>query len=126
MNFEIQATPRTPFLMLNTKSYRIVLEGESYPEDTKKFYDEPMSTLHKFLGMDHPENVVSQFKLKYFNSSSAKVLLDLFLVIEEAAVRGNKMTIEWHFTKDDDNMRELGEEFSEELNQAEFKLVSIP
>jgi hypothetical protein len=54
------------------------------------------------------------------------VLLDLFLVIEEAAVRGNKMTIEWHFTKDDDNMRELGEEFSEELNQAEFKLVSIP
>jgi len=126
MNFEIQATPRTPFLMLDTKSYRIVLEGESYPEDTKKFYDEPMSTLHKFLGMDHPENVVSQFKLKYFNSSSAKVLLDLFLVIEEAAVRGNKMTIEWHFTKDDDNMRELGEEFSEELNQAEFKLVSIP
>jgi len=126
MNFEIQATPRTPFLMLNTKSYRIVLEGESYPEDTKKFYDEPMSTLHKFLGMDHPENVVIQFKLKYFNSSSAKVLLDLFLVIEEAAVRGNKMTIEWHYTKDDDNMRELGEEFSEELNQAEFKLVSIP
>jgi hypothetical protein len=126
MNFEIQATPRTPFLMLNTKSYRIVLEGESYPEDTKKFYDEPMSTVHKFLGMDHPENVVSQFKLKYFNSSSAKVLLDLFLVIEEAAVRGNKMTIEWHFSKDDDNMRELGEEFSEELNQAEFKLVSIP
>jgi len=126
MNFEIQATPRTPFLMLNTKSYRIVLEGESYPEDTKKFYDEPMSTVHKFLGMDHPENVVSQFKLKYFNSSSAKVLLDLFLVIEEAAVRGNKMTIEWHFIKDDDNMRELGEEFSEELNQAEFKLVSIP
>jgi len=126
MNFEIQATPRTPFLMLDTKSYRIVLEGESYPEDTKKFYDEPMSTVHKFLGMDHPENVVSQFKLKYFNSSSAKVLLDLFLVIEEAAVRGNKMTIEWHFTKDDDNMRELGEEFSEELNQAEFKLVSIP
>jgi hypothetical protein len=112
--------------MLDTKSYRIVLEGESYPEDTKKFYDEPMSTVHKFLGMDHPENVVSQFKLKYFNSSSAKVLLDLFLVIEEAAVRGNKMTIEWHFTKDDDNMRELGEEFSEELNQAEFKLVSIP
>jgi len=125
MNFEIQATPRTPYLMLNTDAYRIVLEGESYPEDTKKFYEEPMSTVHKYLGMDHSENVVCQFKLKYFNSSSAKVLLDLFLVIEEAAERGNKLTIEWHFTEDDDNMRELGEEFSEELNQAEFKLVSI-
>jgi hypothetical protein len=68
---------------------------------------------------------VCQFKLKYFNSSSAKVLLDLFMAIETAAERGNKLTIEWHYAEDDDNMRELGEEFSEELSQAEFKLVSV-
>jgi hypothetical protein len=125
MNFEIQASPRTPYLMLNAESHLIVLAGESYPEDTRKFYDVPMSTVHKYLEIDHPENVVCQFKLKYFNSSSAKVLLDLFMAIETAAERGNKLTIEWHYADDDDNMRELGEEFSEELSQAEFKLVSV-
>ena len=45
--------------------------------------------------------------------------------IEEAAQAGNDMSVEWHYAEDDDNMQELGEEFSEELQTAQFALMTF-
>jgi hypothetical protein len=102
-----------------------LLEGESYPEDTKKFYDAPLSNVYTFLEVKDDAKGVFSFKLKYFNSSSAKVLMDLFLAIEESATKGNQFKIEWHYAADDDNMQELGEEFAEELDKADFVMVTF-
>ena len=94
-------------------------------EDTKKFYDAPLANVYSYLETDVDTHAVFSFKLKYFNSSSAKVLMDLFLAIEESASRGNQFKIEWHYASDDDNMQELGEEFAEELDKAEFEMVAF-
>lgn len=122
---DIPATARTPRLTFDPAACQFLLEGESYPEDTKKFYDTPLSHVYAFLETGAPAASVFVFRLKYFNSSSAKVLMDLFLAIEEAAARGHDLKVEWHHAEDDDNMQELGEEFSEELNQAKFALVTF-
>lgn len=123
--FDIAATARTPRLSFDPATGVFVLEGESYPEDTKKFYDAPLSNVYSYLETDTETNALFTFKLKYFNSSSAKVLMDLFLAIEEASARGNTVKIEWHYASDDDNMQELGEEFAEELEKAEFSMVAF-
>jgi hypothetical protein len=120
---DIAATARTPHLGFDPAAGVFLLEGESYPEDTKKFYDAPLSNVYSFLDLKLDSKAVFAFKLKYFNSSSAKVLMDLFLAIEESASRGNHFTIEWHYASDDDNMQELGEEFAEELDKAQFAMV---
>ncbi len=122
---DIQATARTPSIQFDPLSGQFILEGESYPEDTKKFYDTPLSGVYEFLEATPSVACVFSFRLKYFNSSSAKVLMDLFLAIEESAARGASMKVQWHFAEDDDNMQELGEEFSEELNAANFELVTF-
>jgi hypothetical protein len=122
---EIQATARTPRLVFDPSQFEFLLEGESYPEDTRKFYDAPMNDVSVFLENTHAEPIKLVFKLKYFNSSSAKVLMDLFLAVEESAGQGNQITVEWHYAKDDDNMQELGEEFSEELSKAQFALIAF-
>ena len=124
-NIDIQATPRTPKMSFDAEQGLFFLEGESYPEDTKKFYDEPLSHVYSFLQEKHAHPCKFVFQLKYFNSSSAKVLMDLFMAIEEAAQAGNDMSVEWHYAEDDDNMQELGEEFSEELNEAKFALITF-
>ena len=124
-NFDIAATARTPHMSFDSATGVFVLEGESYPEDTKKFYDSPLSNVYSYLETDHEAHAVFSFKLKYFNSSSAKVLMDLFLAIEESASRGNHCKVEWHYAEDDDNMQELGEEFAEELDKAEFAMVAF-
>jgi len=122
-NINIAATARTPALTLDVVSRVFTLEGESYPEDTKKFYEAPITQVQEFLAQSHEGPITCQFKLKYFNSSSAKVLMDLFTSMESCAEAGNNVMVEWHHIADDDNMEELGEEFSAELNAAQFKLV---
>jgi SiaC family regulatory phosphoprotein len=122
---DIAATARTPLLSFDPANGRFLLEGESYPEDTKKFYDGPLSHVYSYLDGMVDGQAVFSFKLKYFNSSSAKVLMDLFLAIEESASRGNPFKIEWHYAADDDNMQELGEEFAEELDKVEFAMVAF-
>jgi hypothetical protein len=112
-------------LSIDSAAGIFLLEGESYPEDTKKFYDTPLSNVYSFLDSELDSKAVFSFKLKYFNSSSAKVLMDLFLAVEESAARGNAFKIEWHYASDDDNMQELGEEFAEELDKAEFAMVAF-
>lgn len=122
---DIAATARTPHLSFDSDTGIFLLEGESYPEDTKKFYDAPLSNVYTFLEVKDDAKGVFSFKLKYFNSSSAKVLMDLFLAIEESATKGNQFKIEWHYAADDDNMLELGEEFAEELDKADFVMVTF-
>lgn len=122
---DIAATARTPSISFKPAEGLFVLEGESYPEDTKKFYDGPLANVYAYLAQGSVPPSKFVFRLKYFNSSSAKVLMDLFVAIEESAVAGNTMHVEWHYAEDDDNMQELGEEFSEELQTAQFSLVTF-
>ena len=122
---DIQATARTPLLSFKPDEGVFLLEGESYPEDTKKFYDAPLANVYAYLRQERVQPSKFVFRLKYFNSSSAKVLMDLFVAIEESANAGNTMSVEWHHAEDDDNMQELGEEFSEELQTAQFSLMTF-
>lgn len=122
---DIQATARTPLISFKPAEGLFVLEGESYPEDTKKFYDAPLAPVYAYLKQGGLQPGKFVFRLKYFNSSSAKVLMDLFVAIEESAIAGNTLSVEWHHAEDDDNMQELGEEFSEELQTAQFALITF-
>jgi len=124
-NIDISPTARTPGLKLNLDTCEFVLEGESYPEDTTKFYTQAIGQVIAFLSSKQDKLITCKFKLKYFNSSSAKVIMDLFTAMEESAASGNSVKIEWHYVADDDNMQELGEEFSEELKLANFELIPV-
>ncbi len=62
------------------------------------------------------------FELIYFNSSSAKVLMDLFDHLDASAGTGINIQINWHFDPEDDTMEELGQEFAEDLEHASFSL----
>ena len=46
------------------------------------------------------------FELIYFNSSTAKVLMGLFEILDEAVGNGNVALITWSHEEEDDNMEE--------------------
>jgi len=121
----ISSTARTPAVEFDPVARTFVLSGESYPEDPFKFFADPLATVNAFLEEKHEGPIHFEFRLTYFNSSSAKVLMDLFCSLEEAASRGNDVSVDWVYAEDDDNMLELGEEFSEELSAAKFSLKAI-
>ena len=63
--------------------------------------------------------------MAYFNTSSAKALMNMVQILESAARSGTKVAIRWLFTEDDDVIREFGEDFSMELEHVRFQLVQV-
>ncbi len=119
---QIAATVRTPAVDFDFEAGEFVLTGESYPEDVRSFYDEPVREFVSWLGStDGPLRF--DFRLVYFNSSSARVLIGLIDQIEDAARDGRDCHIRWFHAAEDENIRDLGEEFGADLSATRFELV---
>jgi hypothetical protein len=121
----ISATPRTPEISFDFENNVYHLRGESYPEDVKEYYGPPITQLERHLESLEGAEVGFRFEFVYFNSSTAKILMNLFDLLDATAERGNTVTITWAFEQDDDNMAELGEEFGEDLCHASFELLAL-
>ena len=120
----IEATERSPEVHFDFKANEFHLKGESYPEDVKEFYGQPLTRLQDHLSTLENATVQFTFEFLYFNSSTAKIIMGLFDMLDDAAARGNSVRITWAFEKDDDNLEELGEEFCEDLKHASCELVA--
>lgn len=124
-NIKIDATDRSPEIAFDFNANVFALRGESYPEDVSSFYGPVVAKLEEHLGGLEGAEVEFKFELIYFNSSSAKILMGLFDLLDETASNGNSVHITWAYEEDDDNMQELGEEFGEDLEHAVFQLREL-
>lgn len=121
-NIFIKQGTRSPEVTFDFNQNIFEIKGESYPEDVNEFYGEIMDNMEKYLSDTCDAKIKFLFEFIYFNSSTAKILMNLFELLDEAASKGNTIEITWRYERDDDNMQELGEEFSEELKHASFNL----
>jgi len=122
-NIQIDATERSPEVNFDFDANAYSIKGESYPEDVAEFYGNVVGKLEEHFESLKNEKVNFCFELIYFNSSTAKVLMGLFEAFEALAGNGNQVTVSWICDEDDDNMEEMGEEFGEELEVADFELI---
>ncbi len=119
----IAATDRSPEVRFDFMANHFSLKGESYPEDVTEFYGPVIGRLEQHLERLEDGALIFDFELIYFNSSSAKVLMGLFDLLDDVAGRGCRVSVNWRFEADDDNMEELGQEFAEDLSNVTFNLV---
>lgn len=124
-NLKIAATERSPEVDFDFVSGRLALKGESYPEDASTVFGPIFSALEYFLTETSLPEVHFHFELIYFNSSSAKALMNMFQTMEQAAAKGRKIVVDWVFAPDDETMKEFGEDFSEDLSHVTFNLVAV-
>jgi hypothetical protein len=120
------ATDRTPEVSFDFEKGVFSFKGESYPEDASAFFGPLHQALEEFLGTDFDDEIVFDVEFAYFNSSSAKVLMNLFQLLEDAAKNQAKKTvINWHYNEDDDTMLEFGEDFASDMEYASFNLCVL-
>ena len=128
----IDETAATPKIEFNLEENKFELQGCSRPEDVRNFYypvinwlTELKQTVNSELKAKHSENpVVFKFKFDYFNSSSAKFILDILVIIDQIHSEGLNMRIDWYYDENDDDMKEVGEELSEVVDFP-FKYIEI-
>lgn len=124
-NLEIPATARTPAVKFDFGQNHLKLVGESYPEDVTEFYNPIFASLDAYLAGLGDGKCRFDFELIYLNSSSAKAIMMLMDKLDAAAANGAVVDVFWYYDKEDDTMQELGEEFGEDLANAEFHLEQM-
>lgn len=124
-NIKLERTERTPEIDFNFSDNIFAMRGECYPEDVPSFFAPHLAKLEEHLKASGGQEIVFNFELIYFNSTSAKIVMQLFELFEETAENGCSVSVNWYFEKDDDNMEEIGEEFGEDLETATFNLCAV-
>ncbi len=120
----IEATEDSPKIMFDIGSNRFTISGESRPENAGKFYTPVINWIVKFEEVLHSRKnelnddstLIFMFKLDYFNSTSAKYIMDILLVIKKFVEQGYKIDVEWHYDQRDDDMLDAGNEFSDTVD----------
>lgn len=113
----IKATENTPKIDFNPGLEQFELSGKSIPEDSLGFYNPVMDWLIVYVGKPNFRTTFS-FKLEYFNTSSSKVLLDIFYILEKI----NGVVVNWYYDEDDEDMIETAMDFNE-MVKFEINLV---
>jgi hypothetical protein len=125
----INATSNSPRVVLDPENRIFEISGESRPKDIPKFYKPILQWLDEFeqsLTQQKDSTTLFEFnfRFEYFNSLSAKFILDICKKLSRLRTDGSNISIKWHYEDDDDDMREVGQEMSR-ISKLPFEFVEI-
>lgn len=128
---KIAATEDSPEIILDPSCNRFEFIGESRPENAAKFYGPVLKWFENyesilFFNKSNSANISAVsfvFRFEYFNSTSAKYIMDILKKIEGLHAQKYPVDIEWDYDKMDEDMLEAGQEWAKQVN-VPFRFVS--
>jgi hypothetical protein len=113
----IDQTANSPGVIFDPDNNIFEISGESRPPDVPFFYGEILRWMDEYSKYiikykDLADPVVFNLDFEYFNSSSAKNILDLCKQIANIRLKGKDVKVRWHYVADDMDMLEVGKEMS--------------
>lgn len=118
----IPGSTSTPEVSFDPAGRRMLISGESYPENSFAFYAPITGWIKEYLAVDNPLNL--EIHVSYMNSSSTKCMLDLLDLCEDAHRRGLNVSITWRYDRENPRSYDLAEEFREEVTLP-FSIVAL-
>ena len=119
---EREKTDMTPYVLIDEESGYMKLEGESYHENVFDFFQEISLWLGRYLKTDFTA-FTFDCELKYFNSSTVKLLLTMLLEMDRS-LNSKNISVNWITTKNNRIIIECGEDFQEDLENLSFHLIA--
>ena len=122
----IEATKSTPKVDFNAKDRMLIIKGQSYPENSFKFYDPIFQWLDMFFTtVEEDDGLIKlEISLPYINTSSTKCILMLLEKFEVAEKNGRNMDVTWYYDKENENELECAQDFKEFV-ELEFNLIAV-
>lgn len=119
----IEATKKTPTVDFNNLTGELNIAGMSCSENALGFFNPLFDWISEYT-KEAKDVTTINFKLKYYNTSSAKCILDILdklLVLKEY---NKQLVVNWYYDPNDDEMLESGENYSAILDYP-FNLLEI-
>jgi len=117
-SFYLAATSRTPEVAFDIDAKTAIIEGECYPEDADKFFAALNKAVEDYFSTGCNELQLT-VNLIYFNSSSARALMELMDSLEGLAST-KSISLNWLYDEGDD----ITEEFIEDVTSS-YKNMKI-
>jgi hypothetical protein len=121
-NLNVDKSKYTVQVAFDAENGVLELAGSSYPENAAEFYQPIFVWLKEFVASTGKPYVVN-LKFNYLNTSSSKCILDLLDIISRHGKQGGQVTVNWYYDKNDEDMLECGNEYSED---ADLQFTMIP
>jgi len=111
---KLPGTKSSPDVILNPSGI-IKIKGRSISENILDFFKPVEEWVIEYIKT--PADITClDITLEYFNSASAKLLIQLFLKISYVQLKNKKFIINWYYEEGDEDILERGEYFSSVLN----------
>lgn len=123
MTYSIEGQRRSLKVDINVETGVFLFAGVSLPENTNAFFEPVILEIQAYLKSPR-ENTVLNFFIEYLNTSSALYLRRIVMACE-SALGGDKLAVNWHFEKDDDDIKDFGEDFKSIFNSVSINLVEM-
>lgn len=107
----LSATEKTPAVLFAPVEGLFELTGCSIHENADRFF-RPLIDIAERYARQPGEHTTVRLALSYFNSSSAKYVLDLLKIMDDLhAARPGSVKLEWLYEVDDLDMEEAGQDY---------------
>lgn len=110
---DIPQSSSTPLVRFAPDERKMLISGESYPENSFGFYAPVLDWVKEYLSGSNELHL--DIDISYMNSSSTKCVLDLLDLLEDAHGRGGTVDIVWRYDTENPRSLDLAEEFQEEV-----------
>ena len=109
----ITATQSTPAVHSSVAEGYLELRGDSYPENSFEFFSPIVQWIEAYLA-ESQAALRLELYLLYLNTSSVKVVMDIFDLLEEAHGSGREVGVSWYYDQENERIAELAADFKED------------
>jgi len=123
LNITILGTKHTPHIEFDADHQRLSIVGDSYPENAGDTYFPVVEKLDVYFN-DPGQFLRVELTIPFANTSSSKVLTDLFTKFQGLCDQGHKIELTWFYPYGDYDCRENGELLLEDV-EFPYKMVEL-
>jgi len=113
MIYSIEPTETTPKVDFNSETGNFLLTGKSFWENSDALYRPILDWLESEYLPNPADHTKLTVQLDYFNTATAKALLDIFKRLERIQKSGMQVDIIWRYNELDEDLEESGVDYQE-------------
>lgn len=113
-SMHIPETVSTPLVDFDAERRLLIVKGQSFPEDSFKFYEPVLKWLNGYVTSDANSQLQVEFSLTYLNTSSSKCIMLVLDTLEKAHSDGHRVQLKWLCNEENEFEQECAEEFKED------------